>query len=81
MSLNHYEQSNLRNRSFKGQDLTGVSFCGSDIRGTSFTNTTLLGVDFSGTYAGLVPSRKVILTTGLLILVTIARMPREAPNP
>ncbi|MEH1865918.1 MAG: pentapeptide repeat-containing protein [Nostoc sp.] len=44
---------NLRNRSFKGQNLAGANFSYADIRGADFTGANLTGVNFSHAKAGL----------------------------
>lgn len=71
MPLNNYEQSNLRKRSLKGQDLTGVNFRGADIRGANFSNTVLVGANFSHVRGGLAPSRSIGLIASSLILIAV----------
>jgi uncharacterized protein YjbI with pentapeptide repeats len=72
MISSNYEQSNLCNRSLKGQDLRGVTFYGADIRGVNFKNAILTGANFSHSRAGLSPSRSLGLIIGALVLVAIA---------
>jgi len=43
----HFSGSNLRGRSFKGQDLIGANFSNAKIQGAIFTNANLSGANFS----------------------------------
>ena len=72
MSSSNYEQSNLRNGSFKGQTLRNASFRGADVRGVNFANAILTGANFSHARTGLAPSRSIGLIVSSLVLVAIA---------
>lgn len=48
----HYANRDLRNCSFREQDLTGADFSGSDIRGCDFSKTMLTGANFERVRTG-----------------------------
>lgn len=52
MTAQNYAHQILKNRSFKGLNLTGADFSGSDLRGCDFTGATLVGANFTGVRTG-----------------------------
>jgi uncharacterized protein YjbI with pentapeptide repeats len=69
MPKNFSKEQNLRNRSFKGEDLTDANFTDTDIRGADFSGANLSGANLSGTTAGLSPEFAVLLFIANSILL------------
>jgi Pentapeptide repeats (8 copies) len=59
----------LKNKSFRGQNLSGHNFTGADVSGVDFTGTTLKNADFTDAKAGL---PKLFLIRLLLITILLS---------
>ncbi|MCC5616278.1 pentapeptide repeat-containing protein [Nostoc sp. CHAB 5836] len=64
----NYRRTNLRGRTFKGNDLRYADFSYCDIRGANFTNANLIGANFSYTITGLRRYYVIILILFSLLL-------------
>jgi len=62
-----YSQKNLRNTTFKGEDLSYARFSDSDLRGADFTSANLTGAIFTQVRTGITP-----LNTALLFTLALA---------
>lgn len=69
MSMTHFINRDLRNRSFRKKNLALTNFRGADIRGCDFTGAILSGSDFSNVKAGLSLRQGIYL--GLLIVAIL----------
>ena len=68
--IHNYEQSDLKNRSFRGQRLQGAVFRNADIRGADFTGADLKNADLSNAQIGMTPSWRWTFF-GLALLVSL----------
>jgi uncharacterized protein YjbI with pentapeptide repeats len=71
MTFNFY-QSDLRGRSFKGQNLTGADFSNANIQGVNFSNATLTRANFGHAKAGLTFFHKTCLIFVFVILSVLS---------
>ncbi|NJK60308.1 MAG: pentapeptide repeat-containing protein [Oscillatoriales cyanobacterium SM2_1_8] len=47
-----FSHQDLRNRSFRGHDLSGANFSHADLRGCNFRDAMLVGANFTGVTTG-----------------------------
>ena len=68
------EQSNknLRNVSFKNEDLSFANFSGSDLRGADFSGADLTGADFTHVKTGFTPLNTALIFIAALIVSLIS---------
>jgi uncharacterized protein YjbI with pentapeptide repeats len=68
----NFSGSDLRQKSFTGQNLMGANFNGADIRGVDFTEACLVNATFEHARAGLAPKHITILFVFALFLALIS---------
>jgi hypothetical protein len=57
----NHQDTNLRRRSFRGQNLDGGDFSGADVRGADFTDASLVDANFTDAHIGLSPLTGIVL--------------------
>lgn len=75
----HFFHKNLRDRSFKGQNLIGVNFSGSDLRGCDFSQAQLMGANFQNVKTGrtlkqVFPFIIVVIVVALLLFDVLSQL-------
>jgi Pentapeptide repeats (8 copies) len=76
---NYFSHKDLRDRSFKGQNLIGVNFSGSDLRGCDFSYAQLVGANFQNIRTGrtlkqVLPFIIVAITVALLLFYVLNQL-------